>query len=215
MPDARNRRIPAEENRIYKNRRFFTNRLSFFRLENIGRVWPGTTLQLGEPFHREQKKDGENVGKAMTSAQQKRFCRMYLRTMDPQKAAEAVGYPDGFALLREKSIQDRLETMRTVLSAQILREDVIRQLSELAFGRTNSAVELALSPQEAGPDLQNLDLSAVAEMKVTEKGGMEIKFIDRIRALEVLCGLLGGQTGSDADAFFQALEDANQGLGEA
>lgn len=151
----------------------------------------------------------------MTIAQQKLFCRRYLRTMDPQKAAEAAGYSDGFSLLQEGNVQNRLKKMRAALSEQTLREDVVRQLSELAFGRTNSAVELALSPQEARPDPQNLDLSAVSEFKVTDRGGIEIKFIDRIRALEVLYGLLGNQTGSDADAFFQALEDMDQGLGEA
>ena len=35
-------------------------------------------------------------------------------------------------------------------------------------------------------DLETLDLSAVAELKVTDKGGVEVKLIDRIRALEAL-----------------------------
>ena len=64
----------------------------------------------------------------------------------------------------------------------------VRRLAQLAFGRVNDAARLALHSGEA--DLETLDLSAVAELKVTDKGGVEIKLMDRIRALEALCGLL-------------------------
>ena len=67
-------------------------------------------------------------------------------------------------------------------------------------------MELALRGREASAE--GLDLSAVAEVRVTDKGGVEVKFVDRVRALEALCGLLGGDTGSGAEELLQALSAA-------
>ena len=41
------------------------------------------------------------------------FCRAYLRTMDPERAAAESGHRDGFALLGRKRIQERLEKTRS------------------------------------------------------------------------------------------------------
>ena len=48
----------------------------------------------------------------------------------------------------------------------------------------------------------------MAEIRVTDKGGVEVKFVDRVRALEALCGLLGGDTGRGAEELLQALSAA-------
>jgi hypothetical protein len=50
----------------------------------------------------------------------------------------------------------------------------------------------------------------VAELKVTEKGGVEVKLLDRIRALEALCAALDGRISDGADDFFRALDDSAQ-----
>ena len=145
-----------------------------------------------------------------TGEEQNLFCRTYLRTMDPQRAVEAIGRTDGFSILKERPMRRRLESMRQMAAEQILREDVIRRLTELAFGRANDAVKLAatLSAGEK-PELEKLELSSVGELKMTDKG-VEIKFIDRVRALEALCRLLGDGSGKDAAEFFRALEDAGE-----
>ena len=134
------------------------------------------------------------------------FCRSYLRSMDPEQAEEAAGYPNGFSALESKNIRRRLERMREAASGQIRREDAVRRLAQLAFGRVNDAAQLAFYKE--GTDLKKLDLSAVSELKVTDKGGVEIKLIDRIRALEALCGILGEGTAKEAGALLQALTEA-------
>ena len=134
------------------------------------------------------------------------FCRAYLRTMDPERAAEAVDRRDGFSLLGRKAIQERLERMRNSAAGQLRREDALRRLAQIAFGRANDAVKLALHAGEA--DTEGLDLSAVAEFKVTDKGGVEVKLVDRVRALETLCGLLEDSGSGGAEALYQALEAA-------
>lgn len=139
------------------------------------------------------------------------FCGAYLRTMDPERAAEESGQADGYAALGQRQVQNQLERMRRNAAGQLRREDVIRRLAQLAFGRVNDAVAFARNPQ--GVDPEDLDLSAVAELRVTDKGGVEVKLADRVRALESLYNLLD-TGGEEAQALYSALESAGRELGE-
>ena len=133
------------------------------------------------------------------------FCRDYLRTMDPERAARENGLADGYEALENKMVERQLDRMRRVRAEQLRREDVLRQLGKLAFGGVSDAAALALRPEEA--DTAGLDLDAVAELKVTDKGGVEIKFADRIRALDTLYRLLGEGGGDGVEDFFRTLEE--------
>lgn len=139
---------------------------------------------------------------------QRDFCRAYLRTMDPERAAGESGCGDGFAMLATKAVRERLEKMRTAAADQICREDVLRRLAQLAFGSAGGAARLALRRGEEDPG--TLDLSAVAELKVTDKGGLEIRLVDRVRALETLYGLLENDGGGAAE-LYRALTEAAGG----
>lgn len=136
--------------------------------------------------------------------EKEQFCRNYLRTMDPERAAETAGCRDGYGLLGQVGVRRQLEKMRSDTAGQIRREDVVRRLAQLAFGSANDALKLALHPETA--DAGALDLSAVTEFKVTDKG-VEVKLTDRIRALETLHGLLESG-GSGAEELYRALEEA-------
>ena len=52
-----------------------------------------------------------------------------------------------------------------------------------------------------------MDLSLLSELKVTDKG-VEVKLVDRVRALEPLCGLLEDTGSGGVEALYQALEAA-------
>lgn len=137
--------------------------------------------------------------------QDKEFCRAFLRSMDPERAAVEAGYRDGFFVLGRTATQEKLEKMRSDAANQIRKEDVVRRLAQLAFGRANDAVKLALHPDVTDPDA--LELFAVSEFKVTEKG-VEVKLVDRVRALETLHGLLESGGDGGAEELYRALEDA-------
>ena len=131
-----------------------------------------------------------------------RFCRAYLRTMDAERAAAEIGRKDGYAMLAKRTTQQKLERMRCAAADQLKREDVLRQLARLAFGRVDDAVTLALRRGET--ELEGLELSAVSELRVTEKG-VEVKLVDRVRALETLWKLLEASEPQQADPLLQAL----------
>lgn len=132
------------------------------------------------------------------------FCRAYLACMDAQRAARAVGAEDGFALLRKKSVQSTLAKMRG--GEGICREDVLRRLGEIAFARANDAVKLVVGEGMTAEEIDALELGALAEFKRGTNGAFEVKFFDRVKALELLCTLLGGgDEGSAAAEFFRSL----------
>ena len=140
-----------------------------------------------------------------------RFCRAYLRTMDAERAAAEIGRKDGYAMLAKRTTQQKLERMRCAAADQLKREDVLRQLARLAFGRVDDAVTLALRRGETEPE--GLELSAVSELRVTEKG-VEVKLVDRVRALETLWKLLEASEPQQADPLLQALTALPGGTGD-
>ena len=96
----------------------------------------------------------------------------------------------------EKALRDRIR------NGKVSRSDVTRRLAELAFGKANDCVRLAL---EDDPQRGRLDLSLLSEVKRNDKGTVEIKLIDRLRALEQLAQVAGEDT-QDLEAFLQALQ---------
>ena len=105
----------------------------------------------------------------------------------------------------ERKEKDRPLKQR-IRSGEIRRQDVTRRLAELAFGKANDCVKMAL---EENICLDELDLSLLSEVKRNDKGTVEIKLIDRLRALEQLAQTAGEER-SDVDAFLQALQGGGQ-----
>ena len=100
----------------------------------------------------------------------------------------------------EKALQKRIR------SGKVSRQDVTRRLAELAFGRPNDCVRLVL---EETPDLKELDLSLLSEVKRNEKGTVEIRLVDRLRALEQLA-LVAKEENGELEAFLQAMQGDGQ-----
>lgn len=134
----------------------------------------------------------------------RRFASAYLRCFDAQRAAESINKSDGIRLLTSPAVQKELELQRA--QGCVCRQDVIRRLAQLAFGRANDCVKLVLLD---APKLDELDLSLLSEVKRNEKGTVEIKLIDRIRALEQLLAA-GTEQADCAEAFFSAAEDVQE-----
>ena len=91
---------------------------------------------------------------------------------------------------------------KRIRSGQIRQRDVTRRLAELAFGKANDCVRLAL---EDDPSLDKLDLSLLSEVMRNDKGTVANKLIDRLRALEQLA-LVAEEEMTDLESFLQALQ---------
>ena len=98
--------------------------------------------------------------------------------------------------MKEESLKTRIR------SGKIRRQDVVRRMAELAFGKANDCVRLVLEDE---PTVDKLDLSLLSEVKRNDKGTVEIKLIDRLRALEQLSQAAGQEEG-DLESFIQALQ---------
>lgn len=94
--------------------------------------------------------------------------------------------------------------------ARATRERVIQKLYETALGRANDAMLLAFDKELTEEKIKKLDLEAVTEFHRSNLGSVEIRFVDRVKALQALAELLSGE-GSEAEEFLRAaLEGAEE-----
>ena len=90
------------------------------------------------------------------------------------------------------------------MRAKATRERVIQRLYEMALARANDAVKLAYCQEPTEDEIRRLDLGAVVEFRRSNLGSVEIRFIDRVKALQALAGMLEGE-GCEAEEFFRAM----------
>ena len=102
--------------------------------------------------------------------------------------------------------EQQKDIRRRIREGTIQRKDVVRRLAELAFGRVNDCVKLAL---EEAPELDKLDLSLLSEVRRNDKGTVEIRLIDRLQVLERLAQM-AGEENSPMESFLQAMQDGGQ-----
>lgn len=138
------------------------------------------------------------------------FCRHYVRLRNPKEAAIRSGFtllPEyrGVAMLSKKEIKDKITELEKECSAT--SQLVSAGLQRLAFGSISDAIRLVLSVNESSsPDIDSLDLFNVSEIKITNGKGMEIKFFDRLKALERLADLSCDDRDNGALSFYEAIE---------
>lgn len=107
----------------------------------------------------------------------------------------------------EKAMDKADSLKNRIRSGKLKREDVARRLAELAFGRANDCVKLVL---QEDAQLGKLDLSLLSEVRRSEKGAVEVRLVDRLKALEQLAQLAEGD-GSDLESFLKALQGGEDG----
>lgn len=152
------------------------------------------------------------MAKGLTD-KEKLFCT-YLRLGHcGREAAAKSGYrnPERAAmrLLQRADVQAFLAKEKK--TAENTQAEVLAGYRRLAFGSVSDAVRLLLRSDEADPaDPETLDLFSVAELKRPKGGGLEIKFFDRLKALERMEQLSLRTPNESAAAFFAALGGAAQ-----
>ena len=89
---------------------------------------------------------------------------------------------------------------------EVSGKDVRRMLAELACGKVNDCVRLAL---EEDPCLEKLDLRLLAGVKRNDKGMVEIMLIDRLKILQQLAQVTGEES-DGMDTLIQALRNGEE-----
>lgn len=145
--------------------------------------------------------------KRLSEKQRKAFCRVFLQSMDPVRAAAEIGAEDGYGLLETAEVKNELERMRAAMDRELKREDVLRGLARLAFSGAEGLSGLLLA-EEGGAE--KAALNAVSEIRRNANGTVEVKMVDRIKALATLYELLGSGESEGAEDFFRALEEAGE-----
>ncbi|MGI6270625.1 MAG: terminase small subunit [Candidatus Howiella sp.] len=137
------------------------------------------------------------------------FCECYADGGSAREAAARAGYVmaqrAGLRLLREKRVQREIAALREARTARSAAEGFRR----IAFGSCCDAVRLVLGEEFSSEGLEQLDLFNIAEIKKPKDGSLEIKFFDRIKALENLARMEAERTDPGASVtFYRALEES-------
>lgn len=159
---------------------------------------------------------GKNAG---LTKQEDLFCYYYARLKNPREAAARAGYPP---LTREISaaLLMKKPAIRQRVSALAKEEDELPKvrigLERLAFSAASDAVKLLFLDEDTAPsDIDALDLFNVSEIKRTKGGGVEVKFFDRIKALEKLSQLEPSASASEgSQSFYRAMELGAKAIAE-
>lgn len=144
----------------------------------------------------------------LSSEERDQFCTTFIETMDLKQAEACIGRKDGAKLLGEPDVAARLKALRE--AGTPTRQDVLLRLGQLAFGKASDAAKLANRERDGS---EQLDLSDVTELKITDRG-TEMKLVNRVQVLEILWSLLdrGGERG--VEQFLKALSQED-GDGES
>ena len=90
------------------------------------------------------------------------------------------------------------------------RKQLLEPMRALACARVNDAVKLAYLPEEEREAIGKLDLSALIEFRRSGAGTVELKFADRMKALERLLELSGPSGEEQLDSLFRRMEDEEE-----
>lgn len=138
------------------------------------------------------------------------FCE-YLKILhSPREAAARAGYPfpekSAIRLMKKAAVKRRLSELG------VQEETAKEGYKRIAFGSIADAVYLCTRGEVPEREtLEQLDLFMVSEIKFSKNGGIEIKFFDRLKALEQLSAQTE-TTGGKAEPFFRALREGAKSL---
>lgn len=159
-----------------------------------------------------KRKEGEKIAKKSLSKREKLFCLNYAVQPDGRDAAIKAGYALAPAtaavkLLSRRDIRDEIASLTQAQSP--CRNEAAAGYRKLAFGSIADAVSLIYRenpPTES--ELAEMELFNVSEIKRPKGGGIEIKFFDRLKALDRLAEMTADQATDTALPFYRALENS-------
>ncbi len=150
------------------------------------------------------------------SLREKLFCIYYANSMDAKQSAIYAGYKKNpmlkaHRLLLRSEISDEIENV----SNKIIKDTKLLALTgyrRLAFSDIADAVSLLYMDTVSKETLENMDLFMVQEIKKPKDGALEIKFFDRMKALDNLSK--DCESKESSNGLFDALTIAAENLSD-
>ena len=142
---------------------------------------------------------------------EKLFCALYVSYGDCKQACVLSGYSSHPETTGEKLLM-RQDILSEISRISLEREKILKGcalfgFARLAFGSVTDAVKLLMCDDLSKLELDNMDFFNISEIKRPKDGSMEIKFFDRLKAIEQL-QLMSMQNGSETKPFYRALEES-------
>lgn len=154
--------------------------------------------------------------KALTE-KERLFCTYFALGGDARGCAARAGYTvsparNAAKLLSRSDIKAEISRLEKERNPSVMT--IEKGLSRLAFGSVADAMKLMLCEDTLTADeIEKLDLFNVSEIKRPKGGGLEIKFFDRLKALEKLSQCSAGNENSES-SFVKALSEGARLLSE-
>lgn len=124
------------------------------------------------------------------------------------EAVRKAGYSERSADSKAEELWNSTQVLQEIAllaGKQVPAGRALRELERLACGSPETVAKSLFTQEEPTAYLNKLDLGYVASVKVTTDGDVEVKFFDRLKALELLLSLENGET-AGGDQLYSALE---------
>ena len=146
---------------------------------------------------------------------EKLFCMYFVDSADAKQSAIDAGYTKNPAqkaltLLSRSDVADEIAALAKN-NSRVMSKIAHCGYKRLAFGSIADAISLLYMESPTKKQLQDMDLFMVSEIKRPKDGAMEIKFYDRLKALEKLSSEKEDSDG-DSNSLLHALTLGAQNL---
>ncbi len=149
------------------------------------------------------------------TSKEKLFCTYYCISRNGREAAAKSGYlfPEKSAvrLLRKKEIIE--EIRKTDALKKQNEKDITAGYFRLAFGCVSDCIKLLFSEDLSEEKIEKMDLFNISEIKRKKGGDIEIKFFDRLKALQCL-GEISAVGNVNESSLYSAIEKGASALME-
>ncbi|MBR3588278.1 MAG: terminase small subunit [Clostridia bacterium] len=141
------------------------------------------------------------------------FCHYFAMCANAREAASKSGYASperaGMKLMARKEIREEISSLSTQNAE---KKEIISGLKRLAFGSVADCLRLILADREENFEIENMDFFNISEIKKPKGGGLEIKFFDRLKALEKLSVICESGDESSSMPFYEAIRKSAKAL---
>ncbi|MBQ7653975.1 MAG: terminase small subunit [Clostridia bacterium] len=138
---------------------------------------------------------------------EKQFCLYFSVLRNAREAACAAGFvmpgATGNLILQKEAVRKEIGRLSADLED---RDEVKAGFRRLAFGSTADCLKLLFKEDVSDDELEKLDLFNISEIKKAKNGAIEIKFFDRIKAMEYLSDCENAHENDDAVPFYEAIK---------